>query len=370
MELWFRRAYGTEACLNAAAVPLLSPDGAWRGARGVCKDVTEMRDLDAALAEARNRERLLGYIARTIRDELDPANMLAAAAAAITRAFGIAACRIYRADPSGALVPAVEHGQIPANAWPLTALPGAAERDDQVAVVDEGRALVAATRYRKAVNGAVQLWREPETGEWADGDRDLLVGVAGQLGIAHEQVANHEKLVQMSRRDGLTGLLNGRTFIREAQRRLLHANRIGRPGALVYVDLDNFKAVNDVHGHQRGDEALKTLAALLTRSVRVGDLVARLGGDKFALWLEETDETGGEARARGLLTLATELKPYSGDDARPLGLSVGLAIYRPEVPESYEQLVARADAAMYATKRRGKGSYTLAPAAEPRGEPA
>ena len=86
----------------------------------------------------------------------------------------------------------------------------------------------------------------------------------------------------------------------------------------MYIDLDNFKPVNDVHGHQRGDEVLRELADMLSMGTRVGDLVARLGGDEFALWLEETTETDAAAKAQELLRDSKKLPCLSGYHPHPL----------------------------------------------------
>ncbi len=134
---------------------------------------------------------------------------------------------------------------------------------------------------------------------------------------------------------------------------------MGRCGALLYVDLDNFKQVNDVHGHQRGDEALVALAEILSGGSRVGDIPARLGGDEFALWLEETDAAAAEAKARTLLEQARSLRAYSGSPDTPLGISIGIALSDPALDESIDELLARADEAMYAVKKGGKGSFAL-----------
>ena len=134
----------------------------------------------------------------------------------------------------------------------------------------------------------------------------------------------------------------------------------GAAAALVYVDLDNFKLVNDRLGHQAGDDALHRVAGILSAGARGGDLVARLGGDEFALWLEDTDEKGARVKAAALLADGRPLAALSSDEARPLGLSVGIAVWDPVAVETLDQLVERADAAMYEVKRRGKGSALVA----------
>ena len=135
-----------------------------------------------------------------------------------------------------------------------------------------------------------------------------------------------------------------------------------------YVDLDNFKPVNDVHGHAQGDLVLKKLAGLLTDNSRAGDIPARFGGDEFALWLEETDETSAVAKANALLSASAGLRRFSGAAARPLGISIGIAISDPAAEaEDLKALIARADEAMYRAKRAGKGGYVLVRATEAAG---
>src|SRR3546814_4026227 len=97
-ELWVRSAGGAEVCLLSTALPLTSGSGAWIGARGVCRDITRLRCQEAELAEARNRERLLSYIANMVRRELDPARMLDATAEALMPALALSGLSIHTLD--------------------------------------------------------------------------------------------------------------------------------------------------------------------------------------------------------------------------------------------------------------------------------
>ncbi|WP_255448491.1 sensor domain-containing diguanylate cyclase [Telmatospirillum sp. J64-1] len=359
-EIWMRDIDGRQACLIAAAAPLTSAAGEWRGARGVCRDVTLERARDAALARANNRERLITHIVRTIRDVVDPADMLAAAAQATARALGANGCAIYRSGEKGDLKLAACWGE---TADASAILPHLRARDHY-----EGRllgclVLAAVSRYRRNVNGAVVLWRDSDRLDWTDDERLLIDEVANQIGIANEQIANHERILQLSRTDSLTGLFNRRAFFEELGRRFSRLSRDNRSAALIYVDLDNFKLVNDIHGHQRGDEALLAVRDLLVSSTRPIDLVARLGGDEFAIWLEGADEKTAVMRGNALLEAAEGLSCFSGDAEHPLLLSLGIAVYDPSRNETLEQLIARADEAMYAGKRAGKGACRLAVAA-------
>jgi diguanylate cyclase (GGDEF)-like protein len=140
-------------------------------------------------------------------------------------------------------------------------------------------------------------------------------------------------------------------------RRLEHAQGCA---ALYYVDLDNFKAVNDRHGHQRGDEALVAVRDLLLEHSRPGDMIARIGGDEFVMWLDGIDADVAESRARRLIEASERLHLFSEGAEHPLGISVGVAVHDPATGETLDELLARADVAMYSVKRRGKGGFEMA----------
>lgn len=259
---------------------------------------------------------------------------------------------------------AAEFGTVPAKPEaPLSALGPATER----CRVESGGhlALAMATRYRRAVNGAISLWRQAGGRDFDADDLGLLNETANQIGIAIEQLANHEALERLGRTDALTGLFNRRVFIEEVQRRMAEAERSLRPSALFYIDLDNFKFINDNLGHQRGDRALIALAELLRANSRETDVVARVGGDEFALWVADVQTEAAGVKARSLLEAGRALAEHSADAAHPLGFSIGVAVFRPGVGERLEQLMARADEAMYAVKKTGKDGFEMAPDYQP-----
>jgi diguanylate cyclase (GGDEF)-like protein len=361
VEFWFRDAAGEPACLVAAARPIEDANGAWVGARGICRDMTEARAAEAELARARHRERLLAYIVRTIRHEVDPRSMAEVAAGAALPALAASGGRIYRCDAAGAFQPLVEAGEAPGfdllPALRLLAGSGPSLRSEAGAHL-----LLAPTQQQGRINGAVCLWR-PEARPPFDEDDQYLVGeLAQQLGIAIRQIAEQENLRTLSSTDALTGLLNRRGFLEALDRRLAALAVERRSGALLYVDLDNFKPINDRYGHARGDEALAAAARLLGRVTRAGDLVGRLGGDEFVLWLENIDARSATAKAAELVERGRELVRYSAGLERPLCLSVGVALQAADAAPDLEALTARADAAMYEAKRGGKGRFVLAEA--------
>lgn len=364
IELWLHGADGHDACMLVSSLPLHSPTGAVVGARGVCRDVTAEREHEAALSRVQHRERLTNYVTAAIRDKIDPLDMLSAAAGATARALGATGCRIFRHTEAEAYATAASFGEIDGTEILGSYLLGHKGEDYAPfeLVVGDWLSLAAATHHGAAVNGAVAVWRPADLGGWSDDERQLLSDIAGQLGIANEQISNHERMRVLSRSDGMTGLLNRRAFIEEElPRRMSRLRREEQTAALFYIDMDNFKAVNDVHGHHRGDEALLMLRGIMVEHSRPRDVIARLGGDEFAMWLDGITADVARQRAATLLSAASALAVHSGDRDRPLGISIGIALYDPVAGESIDDLMARADAAMYIAKRQGKGSFGIAP---------
>jgi diguanylate cyclase (GGDEF)-like protein/PAS domain S-box-containing protein len=177
-----------------------------------------------------------------------------------------------------------------------------------------------------------------------------------------------QELELRSRSDPLTGMLNRRSFDEALRAQLAHARRYKRSGALLVVDLDRFKQINDEFGHAAGDEALRAASRVLASNLREtdtlgrdeGGLVARLGGDEFALLLPETDAAGAEAVGERLVAaLAAEPLRIADREVR-LGISVGVAIFDGSGRRSAEELLAAADRAMYVVKAAGGGGASLA----------
>jgi diguanylate cyclase (GGDEF)-like protein len=357
-DVWFRRADGTSDCLAVAAVPLVDGAGVWLGARGLCRRVTEQWQRDRDAAHDHLRDRLVTHLARTIGDEIDPLHALAAAASAIGLALSSSGAAIYRGGGSDELVAVAQWGIEPGADVLAAARREPAEPSARVG--GDGHIISCATRFHGAGNGVAVLWREHDLGAFTAEDSTILDAVADALGVAIALLARHETTVALARTDPLTGLLNRRGFSEEVARRMARLAHEAQPASLVYIDLDNFKLVNDTYGHERGDEALVALCRILREGSRAGDVIARLGGDEFVLWLDGIGEGSAARRAATLITACQPLTGLSGDPARPLGVSLGVAVYDPARPETPEALLARADTAMYRVKQEGKGSFAIA----------
>lgn len=180
-----------------------------------------------------------------------------------------------------------------------------------------------------------------------------------RLADQRQRIATLESL---SSTDALTGLLNRRGFEHHLSLALARARRYGETGVLAFADLDGFKTINDTYGHCVGDVLLRCAADTLKGAVRESDVVARLGGDEFAALLVNTSWRGGQSRLRTLQWLCdTAGIVHRGCDI-PLRISLGAEPYGPN--DTVDDLLHRADMAMYYEKRRRQSGIMVQSAAE------
>jgi diguanylate cyclase (GGDEF)-like protein len=192
----------------------------------------------------------------------------------------------------------------------------------------------------------------------------MLLLVAG-LGLFHRRLLNEmrrrreqeERAQHLAMHDSLTGLPNRRALIVQLEQVLKRCARHQRLAAILFLDLNGFKAVNDRYGHQAGDELLRQVAQRLTRLMRATDLVARLGGDEFVVLSEEIGEDEDVCRIIGKITreIAAPFTLEAGLVVT-ISTSAGVAIY-PEDGEELDGLLSRADSAMYAAKQSGSNCF-------------
>jgi diguanylate cyclase (GGDEF)-like protein/PAS domain S-box-containing protein len=171
-----------------------------------------------------------------------------------------------------------------------------------------------------------------------------------QLQDISERKLLEEHLRHLADHDPLTGLRNRRLFEHDLKLQVGRCQRYGEQAALMVIDLDHFKQVNDRHGHKIGDEALEAIARTLTRRLRTTDLVARLGGDEFAVLLPHMDREGAEHVAADLASVIAACSVDAGDTVVHLSGSVGFALIDSQARDD-EQIMVEADRAMYAAKR-------------------
>ncbi len=193
---------------------------------------------------------------------------------------------------------------------------------------------------------AVQLVVNPVE---EDGERDGAVVVFQDL---TERKAYEAELRRLATTDALTGVANRRFFLERMDHELARFKRLGKPVALLMVDLDRFKRVNDTYGHAAGDDVLKHFARLAQQMLRKIDLIGRLGGEEFAVLLPGTDGEGALRFAERLRDAFAQTPARSGADDIRVTLSVGVTLLRKE--DERVEALARADRALYRAKDEGR----------------
>jgi diguanylate cyclase (GGDEF)-like protein len=167
-----------------------------------------------------------------------------------------------------------------------------------------------------------------------------------ELAVARARVSDLEARADV---DPLLDILNRRGFERELKRALAHIKRYGTEAALMFVDLDGFKAVNDRYGHGAGDALLKAVARELVGHVRASDVVGRLGGDEFGVLIWHVGEEQALAKARELESLIARVVVIHGKTRIEVGASVGMALLVADTTP--EEMIGAADHAMYVRKQ-------------------
>ena len=182
-----------------------------------------------------------------------------------------------------------------------------------------------------------------------DADVERLVEeisrLRGQVAQLQERV---EQLDHLAHQDSLIDLPNRRGFLRELDRLIARVSRYDAKGAMLFVDVDGLKAINDSFGHRAGDEALIEVAELLASGVRKSDVVARIGGDEFGILLENADEQSAHETASRLIDLIAACEFLHDGNELPLSVAIGVGLI--DASDTAETLMARADQEMYRRK--------------------
>jgi diguanylate cyclase (GGDEF)-like protein/PAS domain S-box-containing protein len=323
--------------LDTTLNPILDEAGRCTHLLGAARDVTGRRQAEAALRHSEARFRGVLETVRSVAVTLDLDGRVTFANDALLRLTGWSREETVGCDWFARFVPAgLETAAVFREAVVGGALP--AHYENEILTRGGDRRLIA--------------W---DNTLLRDGS-GVITGTASIGRDVTAQRALETRLAALSEHDELTGLLNRRGFRRMADQLLKMQRREPRRSAVLYVDLDGFKPINDTHGHAEGDRALRAVAELLQSSVRDGDLVARVGGDEFAVFATGLGERGGgELLAARLRARMDEHNERARTAGRPYAIRFSVGVADHEADDTLDTLLARADAALYARKLARRG---------------
>ena len=205
--------------------------------------------------------------------------------------------------------------------------------------------------------GVLTVWNQDELD--ADGVKSLTV-LAPYAGLQFQHAQDFGKLRERAEHDRLTGLLNRQAFDHELAAEIARHDRYGRPFALLLLDLDHFKAINDKYGHPTGDAVLATVGQTITKTLREVDTAARYGGEEFAVILPETDLRVAEEIAERVRIAIAGTPANTSSGRLNVTVSIGVSSV-PERATNADALIKTADTALYESKRAGRNRVSAAP---------
>jgi diguanylate cyclase (GGDEF)-like protein/PAS domain S-box-containing protein len=349
---------GTITWAAATKLPMRAPDGTVLGLFGLNRDITARKQAELDLE--RQHERMATVVA-TQHDVATNAPILDEALSLTTeRARALAradhALLVFLEDDEPVVKCEAGTGD---SAVPPAVREACLARDEPALTVDESGRSVAAVpiRHGGGAAGVLAVFsKEPDAFSDADIDSLGLLSVVVSAALDRDELRQHaERSEYQALHDGLTGLPNRTLFKDRIDQAVLTSEREGTRFAVLLIDLDRFKEINDTLGHASGDHVLREVSRRLQDCVRASDTVARLGGDEFGLLLPKQSEAEAAETVRILEKLTASIEAPVEVDDLPLAVesSIGVAFY-PEHGRGVDELMKRADVAMYKAKQENR----------------
>ncbi len=336
VELRRQRKDGSPVDIALSAAPLQGDGDTVVGAMAVLVDITEAKRSEQTLRESEAKYRSMFENVQDI---------------------------FYQTEPGGAIIelsPSVQQfGYSREQLIGTSVLDVYADAEERIAFVKALSARGEVTDYEiRLKRGDGEIVAASVSAHVRRDAAGAVVGFEGAIRDISERKRFESQLAHVANHDPLTGLFNRRRFDEELERHLSEAERYDLHGALLFIDLDQFKDVNDSRGHRAGDELLSTLARLLRDRLRATDVVARLGGDEFAILLPHMDAERAQAVAADLLDAIRSHTFVVGGSPLRITASIGMAQF-PDHAAGAGELLSRADLAMYRAKDEGRDRVCL-----------
>jgi diguanylate cyclase (GGDEF)-like protein len=206
---------------------------------------------------------------------------------------------------------------------------------------------------------AVAFWRKVAAEPWRPQDHQLILVAAAALGAVPQNAVRPKEPVWRGTIDDLTGLPRARKLVEDLPRHCARLDRDGLPGTLIIASLDGFRRINETFGRLTSDDTLRRIAKFLQGLSRPTDVVARIGGDEFAIWLNGVDQSTATERAEQLKADVPLLAAASKNPELYLSLSLGIATRLPGSSETISSLMRRAVHAMHEARDAGPGNWRV-----------
>jgi diguanylate cyclase (GGDEF)-like protein/PAS domain S-box-containing protein len=342
-EGWRVRRDGSRFWAKVVITAVRDQTGELRGYGVVLRDVT---DHYAAMRALRQSEARFRSVTESATDAIISADALGQIVS-----WNLAASRLYGYAPADAI------GQ------PVTMLVPERDRARTADFLADISSPETADRMATPIEmtglrqDGVEIPVEVSIGSWNVGDERHFSGIVRDI---TERKRIEGQLQHLADHDSLTGLFNRRRFESELERMVSEVSRYERRAALMVLDLDGFKEVNDRHGHSAGDEVITKVGALLASLVRDSDIVSRLGGDEFGVIIQEADRDEAELVAEKVIDAVRARGVVISDLVRAhVTASVGITLLEPGVQATAEELMVEADRAMYDAKAQGRSSHAV-----------
>jgi len=369
-------ADGSLMHIKVNAVPVRSRQGEWLGARGLCSDEDQLESIRAKQSGLDRRLDMNLRLTSMVRDITAPRQLLQSMARTTAEVTGHA-CLVFRRRNQGFACHGTSKSDI--HGTVLNAIGEEIQRLSENQLTGARRSYsfsteihfsaetmtfdILPTMRQGNVTGALVVQTAQE-GPMEDALLTLMHDAADHLGIALDLTENRESVRQLTLNDDLTGLLNMKAFEEQVIMRMSHQRRTDLPATLILLDIDDYETINDRFGFSCGDAVLERTAELLNNRSRVGDVLCRVGRERFALWLEGAEERGAEQKAKLLVNLTRELKVGSEDEDFELSVCIGGAVSLPNGSATLRQLTEQAIIALGQAKQKGRGQWMINSATE------